>query len=78
MMRKALLFLFAGMVSFAAWGCSGGGSGDSTGVYAGGGTYSNTGVDDDTYALTYTDDYETCMVKDTYDECEITRYVDSR
>jgi hypothetical protein len=77
MMKKGLLFLVAGMLAVATWGCSGGSSGDGTGVYTGGETDSDTGVDDDTYTLDYTDDYATCVAGDTYDEGEITCYVDS-
>ncbi len=77
MMKKALLFLVAGMLAVATWGCSGGSSGDGTGVYTGGETDSDTDVDDDTYTLAYTDDYITCVAEDTYDEGETTCYVDS-
>ena len=77
MMKRALLFLVAGMLAVVALSCSGGGSGDSAGVYTGSETDSDTGEDDDSYTLTYTDDYETCVPEDTYDEGEITCYVDS-
>jgi hypothetical protein len=83
MIKKALFFLFAGMMTIATWGCSGGGSGDGSGdapaVYTGGETDPDTRVDDYTYTpLTYTDDYETCVPEDTYGDGEITCYVDSR
>jgi hypothetical protein len=77
-MKKALLFLVAGMLAVATWGCSGGSNGDGTGVYTGGETDSDTGVDDDTYTFAYTDDYITCVSEDIYDEGETTCYVDSR
>ena len=78
MMKKVLLFLVAGMLAVVIWGCSGGGGGNGTGVYTNGETGSDTGADDDTYTLAYTDDYETCVAEDTYDIGEITCYVDSQ
>ena len=83
-MKKTLLFIVAGMLLVATWNCSGGGSSngtsvnqDGTGVNAGDENGSDTGWGDDTHILTYADDYTTCVVEDTYDEGEITCYVDS-
>ncbi len=77
MMKKTWVFLVAGMLWVGTWSCSRGGSSNSTSVDAGDEAGSDTGQGNDTHSLTYADDYITCVAEDTYDEGEITCYVDS-
>jgi hypothetical protein len=76
MMKNPLLFVVAGMVLAAAWGCSGGG-GENRNVIVTPGGDTDTDVDTGTQQFAYSDDYATCMAEDTYDEGEVTCYVDS-
>ena len=75
-MKKTLLYIVTGILLVAAWSCSGGG-GDGSGANVGVETDPDTVGNDDTYTLAYMDDYVTCVPEDTYDEEEITCYVDS-
>jgi hypothetical protein len=77
-MKKMSLLVAAGMLMATIWGCSGGGGQaqnetdtqrDGSNGYADGET--------DTVPFTYIDNYLTCIPEDTYDEGEITCYVDS-
>jgi hypothetical protein len=77
-MKKTLLLIAAVMLMAAIWGCSGGGgqTQDETDTQGDG---SNGYVDreTDTIPFTYIDNFLTCIPEDTYDEGEITCYVDS-
>jgi hypothetical protein len=76
MMKNPLLFMVAGMMLAAAWGCSGGGGRNRDVIVTPGGDI-DTDVDTGTQQFAYSDDYATCLVEDTYDEGEVTCYVDS-
>jgi len=76
MIKNPLLFIVAGMMLAAAWGCSEGGGQNLDVIVAPGGDI-DTDVDAGTQQFAYSDDYATCVVEDTYDEGEVTCYVDS-
>ena len=76
-MNRLGFFLIAGMILCAAAGCSSGGSQESSQPFTQSYSPNPDAGNNNAGPLEYKDSYATCELQDSYDEGEITCYVDS-